>query len=52
MAEAVEILHQALLPYPDARIVAITQKLNWVGAFFGSTSLLAVSEHTQAETDV
>ena len=52
MTEAVEKLHQALLPYPDARIVAITQKMNWMGAFFGSTTLLAVIEHTQTETAV
>ena len=52
MTEAVEKLHQTLLPYPDARIVAITQKMNWMGAFFGPTTLLAVIEHTQAETAV
>ena len=52
MTEAVEKLHQALLPYPDARIAAITQKMSWMGALFGSTTLLAVIEHTQAETAV
>jgi len=35
-----------LFPYPDARIVALTQKTNWITAFSGTTALLAVIDYT------
>ena len=46
LARAGESLRQALLPYSDARIVALTQKTNWITAFFGTTALLAVIDYT------
>ena len=41
-------LRQALIPLPDARIVALTRQTNWMTAFWGRTSLLAVVEYTPA----
>ena len=48
MARAAENLRQALFPYPEARIVALTQKTNWMTSFMGTTSLLAAIEFSPA----
>ena len=45
---ATEALRRALLPYADARIVALTLQTNWMSALFGKTSLLAVVGYTPA----
>ena len=45
---AAESLKQALLPYPEARIVALTQKTNWITSFMGKTTLLAAIDYTPA----
>lgn len=39
-------LDRALVPYADARIVALTRTTNWMTTLFGKTSLLAVVEYT------
>lgn len=44
-------LSEALEPYPDARIVTMLQKSNWVTSMRGETSLLAVIEYTPAGVD-
>ena len=48
LGRAADALQQALVPYPDGRIVALTRSTNWAGAFFGRTELLAVVEYTPA----
>ncbi|WP_104083546.1 hypothetical protein [Cryobacterium sp. Y11] len=48
LENASEALRLALIPLPDARIVAVTLQTNWMSAFFGKTSLLAVVEYTPA----
>lgn len=44
--EAPDKLTRALEPYPDARIVTMTQKSNWMTSLRGDTSLLVVIEYT------
>lgn len=46
VARAAESLRQALIPYPDARIVALTQKTNWMSSFLGTTALIAAVDYT------
>ncbi|MCJ1697919.1 hypothetical protein MT349_19220 [Rathayibacter caricis] len=48
VARAAESLRQALIPYPDARIVALTQKTNWMSSFLGTTALIAAVDYTPA----
>jgi hypothetical protein len=48
MELAADALRQALVPYADARIIALTRNTNWAGSFFGKTSLVAVVEYTPA----
>ena len=48
LGPATEALRRALIPYADARIVALTVQSNWMSALFGKTSLLAVVEYTPA----
>jgi hypothetical protein len=43
--KAPQTLSEALEPYPDARIVTVTQKTNWMTSMRGETSLLAVIEY-------
>jgi hypothetical protein len=50
LADAPEELREVLEPYPDARIIAITQKSNWVTSFSGETALLDAIEYAPAET--
>ncbi|MBB5642905.1 hypothetical protein [Cryobacterium roopkundense] len=45
---ASDALRLALIPFPDARIVALTLQTNWTSALFGKISLLAVVEYTPA----
>lgn len=42
--EAPERISEVLEPYPNARIVTMTQKSNWITSMRGETSLLAVIE--------
>ena len=48
LTKAAESLRKALLPYPDARIVALTEKTNWITSLYGTTALLAVIDYTPA----
>ncbi len=45
---AVEELRQALLPYADAHIVAVTQRTNWFTSFVGLIEIVAVIDYTPA----
>lgn len=49
--EAPDELTRALEPYPDARIVTMTQKSNWMTSLRGATSLLVVVEYTPGGRD-
>jgi hypothetical protein len=51
MDRAAENLRQALAPYQEARIIALTQKTNWMSGWNGHTSLLAAIEYTPAPVD-
>lgn len=46
LGRASESLRQALLPYSDARIIALTQKTNWMSSLLGTTAILAAIEYT------
>jgi hypothetical protein len=46
LGRASERLRQALLPYSDARIIALTQKTNWMTSLLGTTAILAAIEYT------
>jgi len=48
LGRAAESLREALLPFPEARIVALTQKTNWMTSFMGTTALLAAIDYTPA----
>lgn len=48
LRRAAESLKEALLPFPEARIVALTQKTNWMTSFWGTTALLAAIDYTPA----
>ena len=48
LAPAADALRRALIPYANARIVALHRHTNWATAFWGKTSLLAVVEYTPA----
>jgi hypothetical protein len=50
MERAAENLRQALAPYEGARIIALTQKTNWMTGWSGHTSLLAAIDYTPAPT--
>jgi hypothetical protein len=50
MGRAAENLRQALAPYEGARIIALTQKTNWMTGWNGHTSLLAAIDYTPAPT--
>ncbi|GAB3259562.1 hypothetical protein [Arthrobacter pigmenti] len=43
---APEKVREALVPYTDARIIAMTQKSNWMTSFSGETTLLIAIEYT------
>ena len=43
---AADALNRALDPYADARIVHLHRHTNWMTAFLGRTSLMAVVEYT------
>lgn len=51
LEEAPQRLSEALEPYPDARIVTVLQKSNWVTSMRGETSLLAVIEYNPAAVE-
>ena len=46
LGRASESLRQALLPYSDARFIALTQKTNWMSSLMGTTAILAAIEYT------
>lgn len=46
--QAPQKLSEALEPYPDARIVTVLQKTNWMTSLRGETSLLAVIDYNPA----
>jgi len=50
MDRAVRNLQQALVPYEEARIIALTQKTNWSTGWNGQTSLVAAIDYTPAPT--
>ena len=50
MGRAAWNLQQALVPYEEARIVALTQKTNWLTGWNGHTSLVAAIDYTPAPT--
>jgi hypothetical protein len=52
LTKAAESLRQALLPYPDARIVALTQKTDWMTSWSGTTALLTVIDFTPGPAKV
>lgn len=39
-------ISEALEPYPDARIVSMTQKSNWATSLRGNASVLLVIDYT------
>lgn len=50
LADAPAELREALEPYPHARIIAMTQKSNWITSLSGETTLLVAIEYEPAET--
>ena len=50
LGRAAESLRQALVPYPESRIIALTLKTNWITSFLGTTALLAAIDYTPAPT--
>ena len=48
LSRAGERLQQALVPYADARVIALTNSTNWVTSLLGKTTLLAVIEYVPA----
>lgn len=51
LADAPEKIHEALAPYPDARIIAITAKTNWMTSFRTDTTLLVAIEYSTTDAE-
>lgn len=51
LSNLADALRNALSRYEDARIVALTQKTNWLTSWLGTTALLAVIEYTPAPSE-
>lgn len=47
--DAPEKIRETLEPYPDARIIAVTQKSNWITSLSGETTLLVAIEYTPTD---
>lgn len=48
LGRATEALRVALIPFADARIIALVEKTNWVTSLVGTTALVAAIEFTPA----
>lgn len=51
LVDAPDKIREALMPYPDARIITITQKTNWFGSFTNDTTLLVAIEYTPTDAE-
>lgn len=51
LANAPEKIHEALTSYPDARIITITQRVNWMTSFRTDATLLIAIEYTPTDAE-